>query len=529
MPDKIDQIAIRLKSILDSKVDLAARLTVADSTECPNAERTLSNNSLLLQSLETFYSDPKSEFFPTLITTAIRDRLIQAESTIAGLPEGIEAVAVDAASGLLKQLEELFVYCLQYGLITYGFTSKIAQEQVDCIRRTRQQAESASQKMLVSIKAKESEHDTKLEIFGNSLTQAVTDFNARINEQLAALQPSIDGLSALLTAGQTDLEELKKKLEEATQNASAVGQVRADLDASAISATAEFTARKTTADGELATIQALGLQVQKFESDAKVMHQAITDARSSMTEQLAQITAFYAEIEKYRLMMTESGKAAQLHLADLNKSTEQSIADFCLRTTEVVKTNESLIGQIKDHLRKAIGASLFTAFDTRRKLITTSSWIWAALLLVSVGGTIWFAFWFVSEVAKLTTVSEVSKLTTETPVNMQWIVVYARLVIVAPLAFLITFTAKRYTSERRAEEEWAFKSAISISLDPFRDLIARMKEANQDTAFVEKLVAEVFDNPARRLYVVPPDKEEKDGVNILGLVKDALDKIPKAK
>lgn len=529
MPDKIDQIVIRLKSILDTSNDLPARLVAADATDCPNAERTLSNTSLLLKTLETFYSDPKSDFFfPTLITTGIRERLIQAESMIAALPIEDGAVAADVASALLKNLEELFVYCLQFGVITYGFESKIAQEQIDFIRRTRQQAESASMKLISAIKAKESDSDAKIEMFENSLAQAMTDFNTKVNEQLVALQPSIDGLSALLTTGQTDSLEIKKKLEESTQHASAIGQVRADLDAAATSATAEFSVRKSTADGELATIQALGLQVQKFESDAKVMHQAITDARSGMAEQLAQITAFYGEIEKYRLMMTESGKAAQVHLADLSKGAEESIANFCLRTEEVVKTNESLIGQIKDHLRKAIGASLFTAFDTRRKLITISSWVWAALLLASVGGTIGFAFWFVSEVAKLTTVSEASKLTADAPGNIHWIVVYARLVIVAPLAFLITFTAKRYTSERRAEEEWAFKSAISISLDPFRDLIARMKDANQDTAFVEKLVAEVFDNPARRLYVAAPNKEEKDGVNILGLVKDALDKIPKA-
>ena len=89
-------------------------------------------------------------------------------------------------------------------------------------------------------------------------------------------------------------------------------------------------------------------------------------------------------------------------------------------------------------------------------------------------------------------------------------------------------TAKRYSSERRAEEEWAFKSAISISLDPFRDLIARMKKDGHETAFVERLVSEIFDNPTKRLYALPPGKEEKEDMNIRGLLKDMLDKIPKA-
>ena len=520
MADTIDQIAKRLNTLItESKTDLATRLGVSDSGDGPNAERTLSNTSLLLKSLVTFYGDPKSEFFPTVITTAIRDRLIQAESTFAGLPPAEQPIPVDSASGLVKQLEDLYAYCLQYGLITYGFTGKIAQEQIELIRGARQKTEAAAHKMLGAVKGHESELTSKLDTLGKSLAQSETDFNAKVTERLNALQPSVDGLAALLAAGQTNSTEIGTVLKAATENATAVGKVRTDLDATALAAKAEFTARKTTADGELATIQALGLQVQKFESDSKVMHQTITDARAKMTDQLTQITAFYGEIEKHRLQMTDAGKAAQTHLTELRESTEQSVTNIRERTDKVVSTNEALIDQIKDHLRKAIGASLFTAFDTRRRHISIASWVWAGLLLASVGGTIWFAFWFVSHIAEL---AEKDKST------IQWALVYARLVIVAPLAFLIAFTAKRYSNERRAEEEWAFKSAISISLDPFRDLIARMKKEGHETAFVERLVSEIFDNPTKRLYALPPGKEEKEAMNLRSLLKDMLDKIPKA-
>ena len=143
---------------------------------------------------------------------------------------------------------------------------------------------------------------------------------------------------------------------------------------------------------------------------------------------------------------------------------------------------------------------------------------------MSVGGMIWFAIWFVKEIAA---VADIAKLSNTPPSSMAWMLAYSRLVIVAPLVFLITFTAKRYTSERRAEEEWAFKSAISVSLDPFRDLIARMKMDGHETAFVERLVSEIFDNPTKRLYNLASEKAEKSEVDILELVKELLDKIPK--
>lgn len=520
MTDMIDLIAkLQNRLTTDSNADLASRLGAADSVAGQNSERTLKNTSLLLDSLSTFYGEPRSEFFPTIITTAIRDHLIQAESVFAGLPATDQPVPVDVASALLKLLEDLFVYCLQCGLMTYGFSGKIAQEQVELIRLRQQETEAASRKMLTALEGHESELSNKLETFGKSLAQSAADFNSNVSDRLNALQPSIEGLTALLAAGQTDLTEIRKVLNAANDNATAVEKVRTDLDSAATAATADFTARRTTADAEVTTIQAIGKNVQALGSDAKAQLQDVTDARATIKIQMTEITAFYGEIEKYRLQMTDTSKTAQSDLADLREHSDKLVADLRERTENVVDTNESLIDQIKDHLRKAIGASLFTAFDTRRRHITHASWVWAGLLLSSVGGALYFTAWFAIKFAELMK---------ENPSNLQWTVVYARLVVAAPLAFLIAFTAKRYSSERRAEEEWAFKSAISISLEPFRDLLARMQEKGQQTALVESLVSEIFDNPSKRLYAESSAKEEKDKANLLGLVKDILDKVPKA-
>lgn len=413
-------------------------------------------------------------------------------------------------------------------MITFGFTNKIAQEQIETIRSSRQQAVAASKKLLATISQHGSDLTDKLGQFENTLVEAEAALNAKVIDQLNALQPSIDGLAAIMTTAEANATEIGDFLTIVGEHASAVGNVRLSVDAAAITAADEATARKAVAEADLATIQSLSLQVQKFESDVKTMHQAVTDARAKMTDQMLQITSFYGEIERYRSHITEGGKEAESNLANLRIISETLVDDLSGRTTQVIKTNESLIDQIKEHLNKAIGISLFTAFDTRRKNINVSSWVWAILLLLAVSGTIWFAFWFVSEVA---VVAKNADQTKTSPSNFVWILAYSRLVIVAPLAFLITFTAKRYTSERRAEEEWAFKSAISVSLDPFRDLIARMQAEGHETAFVERLVAEIFDNPTKRLYGSASEKTDKADTSdpdILRLVKEVLEKIPKS-
>lgn len=517
MADRIDQVAERLSQLItEGKVDLVTRLGVSDTADGPSAERTLSNTSLLLQSLGTFYRDANADFFPTIITTGIRDRLIQAESTFAGLPTADQPVPADVASNLLKQLEDLYAYCLQYGLMTYGFTGKGAQQQLELIRKAREQTEAAAQRLLTAVDRKESELTSKLDAFANSMVEAESGLKNTVTERLSAVEPLTVELAELLKAGQSNSTELANVLKAATENATAVGKVRADLDTAASAATAEFSARKTTADTELGIIQSLGKQVQGFESDAKANLKAVTDAKASITVQMTEITAFYAEIEAHRLQMTETGKAAQSHLAELRESAEKSVTELRKRTDQVVQTNESLIGQIKDHLRKAIGASLFTAFDRPRWGLSFASWVWVGLLLLSVGGTIWYSIWFVSQL------DELGKA------NVHPALVYARLVIVAPLAFLVVFTAKQYSRERRAKEEYAFKAAVSVSLESYRDLIARMKAQGHDTIFVERLVAEIFDNPAKRLYAVPPSKTPEDERGVVELLKELLDKIPKA-
>lgn len=529
MTDSIAQIAKRLKESIDAgKSGLVTRLGSYDRDDEPKAHQTLSNTLLLLDTLVSFFSDPKSDFFPAAISKIIRDSLIQAENSFSGLPVEDQPIPEDAAVSVLKLLENLYVYALQYGLISFGFTGKIAQEQIEVIRSSRQQADSASKKMLALLSRHDTEITNRLGKFENTLVEAEASLSLKVADQLNALQPSIDGLAAIITKAEANATEIGNFLTVVGEHASAVASVRVNVDAAAVTATEEAAARKIAADADLATIASLSLQVQKFESDVKAMHQAVTDTRAKMTDQMEQITNFYGEIEKYRAQITAGGKDAESNLASLRKNSQSLVDNLTDRTTQVIDMNESLIGQIKEHLNKAIGISLFTAFDNRRKNINVSSWIWAALLLLSIGGTIGFAFWFVSEVAVVAENAEKAK---SEPSNFVWILAYSRLVIVAPLAFLVTFTAKRYTSERRAEEEWAFKSAISVSLEPFRDLIARMKVEGQETAFVERLVAEIFDNPTKRLYGSASEKSDKadtSETDVLGIVKDALEKIPKS-
>ena len=81
-----------------------------------------------------------------------------------------------------------------------------------------------------------------------------------------------------------------------------------------------------------------------------------------------------------------------------------------------------------------------------------------------------------------------------------------------PLGFAITFCAINYGRERRLEEEYAFKATISVSLNPYRDMVLSIleKDGTADhsryTNFIIDSVMNVFTSPTEKVF----DGEKKD-------------------
>ncbi|MGB9257822.1 MAG: hypothetical protein WCC25_23510, partial [Candidatus Korobacteraceae bacterium] len=68
------------------------------------------------------------------------------------------------------------------------------------------------------------------------------------------------------------------------------------------------------------------------------------------------------------------------------------------------------------------------------------------------------------------------------------------------------FCTVQYGRERRAEEEYAFKSNISISIDPYQDLVKKIidindpKEKEKYTTFVVDSITKVFTSPTDNIF-----------------------------
>jgi hypothetical protein len=175
----------------------------------------------------------------------------------------------------------------------------------------------------------------------------------------------------------------------------------------------------------------------------------------------------------------------------LAERSDSTIVANAERTQTLIAELETLKGQIKAQIQQATGFALFGAFQARQNEVAKSKRLWAiaigVLVLISAGVTVWIAH----EAQAYSAYS---------------FAFWVKLSLTIPLGFAITFCTVQYSRERRLEEEYAFKSSISVSLNPYRDLVHSILErdgpidSNKYTDFVIGSVNNVFTSPTERVF-----------------------------
>jgi len=232
------------------------------------------------------------------------------------------------------------------------------------------------------------------------------------------------------------------------------GAVEADQKASAVLATLQQT--DTTSSQLLATTKASNAEVLALEARIKELHTSVDEYRAKIA------TTF----------------------VDADSGVEKNRT----ATDELIARLKDLENQIKVQIEKATGYSLFHSFQTRKDALVKSKRLWAialgALVACSIGVSLLVLF-------------------TTHEMNSAF---YLKLSMGLPLIYAITFCTVQYTRERKLEEEYAFKSNISISLIPYQELVGQLvdqkspAELDKYTAFIIESVNKVFTSPTEKVF-----------------------------
>ena len=183
---------------------------------------------------------------------------------------------------------------------------------------------------------------------------------------------------------------------------------------------------------------------------------------------------------------------------------EEQRANAQKEHTRLVAELDTLEDQIKDSIRRATGFTLFHSFQKRQENLVASKNFWAkalaAVVIISLClsiGLIVYLHFNPSDFGPA---------------------FYLKLSISLPIIYAIWFCSVQYSRERRLEEEYAFKSSISISLDPYRELVEKLvvkdkpEELAKYTAFIIESVGRVFTSPMETAFDHTKDATPTEGV-----------------
>lgn len=316
-----------------------------------------------------------------------------------------------------------------------------------------------------------------------SLDGSIRKFYAEVEEYRHKINKTSEDAADLVRTSRASLEKL---VEETTAKADAAVE---SLHKVAASVTEDLTKKVDTHSSETkehlekmtATVQS-GLAAFQKECEVK-LQAALGDGAKTSAKLVGDSEAKIQALEK-----------------QLSERSSETIEANQQKTSALVEALQKLEAKIREQIQQATGFTLFGAFQARQNQIATSKKIWAGaifvLVIISAGVTAWIAY-----ESKDYKVSDVA--------------LWVKLSLTIPLGFAIGFCTVQYSRERRLEEEYAFKSSISVSLNPYRDLIHSMLEKDgtidqaRYTQFVIDSVSNVFTPPTDKVF----ESEKKPGLS----------------
>lgn len=135
--------------------------------------------------------------------------------------------------------------------------------------------------------------------------------------------------------------------------------------------------------------------------------------------------------------------------------------------------------QIRTLMSPAVADRLSTAFSKRKKQIFYQKIGWLILLIISVALAYFSTNSISAEISQLISEESDSNSSNNIQIGIIWII---RLLILFPIYFVVFFSIRQYIKERKFEEVYAHKSAISETLPSYPELLTKKEIGDNITS-----------------------------------------------
>lgn len=267
---------------------------------------------------------------------------------------------------------------------------------------------------------------------------------------------------------------------------------------------------------ENSKLNALRVEYSKSKNDlnnkiteATEFYNMIKDKAKNANEYDTSIRAFLSSSEANKNTI----ETLKTNIATLEQKIAENIEDYKKQFDDVITRNERSLELIKeaDDLQKKIlsqkqevenliGAaadgSLGTHFKERKKQIQTNVFILIGLVILSIAFTICW-------VNKIFSGFDIN--------NSDWVHFVINILRTSPAWFLVWWLISRYSKERKLQEEYAFKSAIAMTMREHSKLLKDTDSGDVDNRDSQQIMLlKAMDN----IYSPPDIKQSKEGENI---------------
>lgn len=430
----------------------------------------------------------------------------------------------------------------------FGITSAHAQEllaQIDAISKSASELAKSVQPSVDQASAslaKIQEHEQKiaaLAIQGQQHDSASAQYAANaktasadveaIATKVKGIQPEIETarseLAGLTIKTQTLLSSTEKTIADSVDNfqkksesvrVAQETQIAELHDKSNISIRESVTASQAKIDALISSTQQQTTAI--IASTGTVIADADTRLAKGEAEHESRLSAQVNDFNQKSAASIEQSRLAQeTKLAEITDKSDKALQASSEEFKRLATHLDELEGRIKTSIERATGFTLFHSFQKRQEDLAKSKRFWGIALACAVGVSLAASAGFIYSLRF---------------VQVYNAAFYLKLSISLPIIYAVAFCSVQYARERRLEEEYAFKSSISISLDPYQKLVAQLVDQNKPeerakyTAFVIDSVNRVFTSPTERVFDDRPG-EKNSAEKIIKAVGDVVEPFAK--
>lgn len=268
----------------------------------------------------------------------------------------------------------------------------------------------------------------------------------------------------------------------------------------------QITQNLNTTNTQTNQISQLLNQSTEFSTKSKNLLEQQEQNKTTVDKRLSELESLYDQTNK---SLTDNVKTVLEQIESFSKQIEEHTEH--LTFVESKKDFfEERINYLEELIGREVGASLFETFKQRKTELNSSLnfWKWAVPIM-SVLTVLWIFFLFKNQ-------------TTITDINIWWQAFAINTLKSLPAILLLIFTINQYRKERNFQEEYAFKSAVALTIDAYANRL--IDPVNKDK-LISDAVLSVYKTPIEEKY--PNQIKSKKTLDILKNATDTINRLTK--